>query len=229
MSFIHHVPFQRLGLPPIQLKYHQQAKRLKLAIVRSQIRLTVPSCCSQQQINQFLVQSENWLIQTWNQQQLDRTLPTQLQFFNLKNAVIIFYTKQKELYHFDLDENKLLIDQTRSEQALKQFIFDYAKKYLTDYLQQLSQEISLSFNKSNIRMTKTGWGSCSAQKNIMLHAGLVLFEQNIVRYVCIHELVHTLQMNHSAAFWAEVEKHDSLFKIHSKFLKNNRLPFWMQE
>ena len=40
-------------------------------------------------------------------------------------------------------------------------------------------------------------------------------------YVVSHELCHRKEMNHSPAFWAEVETYCPDYRIHRKWLKEN--------
>ena len=63
----------------------------------------------------------------------------------------------------------------------------------------------------------------------MLNSALVLFPENITRYVAIHELAHTKHFDHSPRFWTEVAKHDPEFKIHRQLLKTTPLPYWWHQ
>jgi len=57
-----------------------------------------------------------------------------------------------------------------------------------------------------ISSTSGGWGSCSSQGVVRLNWRLVQAPPAILDYVIAHELAHLLHMNHSKAFWAEVER-----------------------
>ena len=218
-------------LPEIKISHHARATRLRLRVEPSQIRLTVPKFCTQRQVRDFLKQSEQWMIETWQKQQqnialIDRSLPISLNLFNLQQPIKIIYQKQN--YGFDFDENTmtLFINDQQPENYLKSFVISYAKQYLPVYLQQVSEQTGLKFKQCSIRQPKTRWGSCTQKHDIMLNSALALYDIDITRYVCVHELAHTRHFDHSAAFWAEVAQHDPNYKHHRQTLKNGSLPWW---
>lgn len=218
-------------LPEIQITHHARATRLRLRVEPTQIRLTVPKFCSKRQIQDFLNQSEQWMVETWQKQQaslvqIDRILPTELRLFNRQNALTVSYKTQKNAYILDEHNHQLWISDRQPESYLKSFVIAYAKQHLPIYLQQISHEAGLKFAQCSIRQPKTRWGSCSAKHDIMLNSALVLFPEAITRYVCVHELAHTQHFDHSARFWSEVAKYDAAFQQHRKTLKTTALPHW---
>jgi len=96
-------------------------------------------------------------------------------------------------------------DKTQIFALLEAFFKDYAKYYLKQKLDQLSRASNLSYNRLTIRAQKTRWGSCSAKKNINLNYRLLFIEEELMDYILLHELVHTVHMNHSPAFWTYLE------------------------
>ncbi|WP_180102249.1 SprT family zinc-dependent metalloprotease [Acinetobacter sp. YH12126] len=219
------------NLPEIQITRKLRATRLRLRVEPTQIKLTVPQFCTQRQVQDFLKQSEQWMIETWQKQQektgqIDKTLPAELKLFNLEQPLSIVYKVQKNSFILDEEKHQLFISVRQPEQYLKSFVIAYAKEYLPIYLKQVSSETGLKYGDCSIRQPKTRWGSCSAKHDIMLNSGLVLFPLEITRYVAVHELAHTKHFDHSLNFWEEVEKHDSNYKDHRKTLKSGVMPWW---
>ncbi|WP_180177358.1 SprT family zinc-dependent metalloprotease [Acinetobacter sp. YH12039] len=220
-----------LNLPEIQITRKLRATRLRLRVEPTQIKLTVPQFCTQRQVQDFLKQSEQWMIETWQKQQekaglQDRSLPIKLKLFNLEQPLMVVYQTQKHSFILDDESHQLFISDRQPEQYLKSFVIAYAKEYLPIYLKQVSSETGLKYGDCSIRQPKTRWGSCSARHDIMLNSALVLFPEQVVRYVAVHELAHTKHFDHSPNFWAEVQKHDINFQQHRKILKMTAMPWW---
>ena len=53
-----------------------------------------------------------------------------------------------------------------------------------------------------LRDTRSRWGSCTAQGNLMFSWRLIMAPPEILDYVAAHEVAHLVEMNHSDRFWA---------------------------
>ena len=78
--------------------------------------------------------------------------------------------------------------------------------------------MKVTYGRITIRDQKTRWGSCSSEGNLNFNCRLLFVPDRIVDYVVIHELAHRRFMNHSKAFWKEVEKYMPDYKERKKLL-----------
>lgn len=81
-----------------------------------------------------------------------------------------------------------------------------ARKKLIHRLKELSKKHGFTYNKIFIRNQKTRWGSCSTKNNINLNRKLIDLPDELIKYVILHELVHTRIKSHSRAFWNELDR-----------------------
>lgn len=56
-----------------------------------------------------------------------------------------------------------------------------------------------------LRDTRSRWGSCSSEGNLMFSWRLIMAPQRVLDYVAAHEVAHLMHMDHSPAFWSTVE------------------------
>ena len=62
------------------------------------------------------------------------------------------------------------------------------------------------FSTLSLRDTRSRWGSCTSDGGLMFSWRLIMAPPAVLDYVAAHEVAHLAQMNHSAAFWAVVER-----------------------
>ncbi len=115
--------------------------------------------------------------------------------------------------------------------ALQQWVAQKSQIHLLPWLSTVSKELKLPFKAGSIRHQKTIWGSCSIRKTISLNCKLLFLPKHLVRYVFVHELCHTIHLNHSQDFWKLVGKHESDYEALDAGLRDARylVPWWMEQ
>ena len=98
---------------------------------------------------------------------------------------------------------------------------DKALQHIPKRVSYYEKQIGVTYGKITIRNQKTRWGSCSSKGNLNFNCLLMLTPPEVIDYVIVHELCHRKEMNHSGAFWAEVEKALPDYKEQVKWLKEN--------
>lgn len=94
-----------------------------------------------------------------------------------------------------------------------------AKEALIPRVQTLSEQTGLMITAVKINSAKTRWGSCSAAKSVNLSHRLIAADPRLIDYVIIHELCHTVHMDHSHDFYRLVENFLPDYKEREKGLK----------
>lgn len=57
-----------------------------------------------------------------------------------------------------------------------------------------------------IGSANTAWGSCSGKNKLNFTWKLIMAQPELIDYVVVHELAHTVEHNHSVRFWRLVER-----------------------
>jgi predicted metal-dependent hydrolase len=129
-------------------------------------------------------------------------------------------------------EAQLLVeapDARGARRLLRGWLRDAAAQRLAPRLLRLSQDLKYRVDKIAIRCQRTRWGSCSSRGTISLNCSLLFLQEDVVRYLFIHELTHLRHMNHSARFWRSVAAQEPKFKrLDSELLAGWRtVPDWV--
>lgn len=107
----------------------------------------------------------------------------------------------------------------RARDTQKKLLMKKARDYLPYRLDFWAQKYGYKYSGIRLSHANTRWGSRSSSGTISLNIGLMKVPEPLRDYVIIHELAHINHMDHSTAFWQEVEKHDHNYRRHREQLK----------
>jgi len=116
---------------------------------------------------------------------------------------------------------KSVVVETRSDVTEIHKLAEFALKVILVKVKNYASLMNVQYGRITIRNQKTRWGSCSSKGNLNFNCLLMLAPDEVVDYVVIHELCHLIEMNHSKAFWKQVEQMMPDYKKHRKWLKDH--------
>lgn len=135
----------------------------------------------------------------------------QIQQFVQKHETWI--QKKQELAR-EIKEQPVITEQERREGI------EAAKQYIPQRVAYFARRMGVTYGRITIREQKTRWGSCSSKGNLNFNWKLMRMPPEALDYVVVHELAHRKEMNHSAQFWAIVEKELPDYRERRKMLRS---------
>lgn len=115
-------------------------------------------------------------------------------YFSLKNSILTIEFPENA-------DEKSDTTQLYFWNGINYFLKKEARRILPDRVKQLAEKYKFRYSGVKIQPSKTRWGSCSRERSINLSQYLLLLPANLVDYVILHELCHTIEMNHGPRFW----------------------------
>tara|TARA_B100000315_G_C14454375_1_gene530682 strand:+ start:19 stop:876 length:858 start_codon:yes stop_codon:yes gene_type:complete len=223
---------------PYSVRRSPRAKRVTLKLsTATGLEVVVPLGFDESRIPQILESKADWISKHIRKTHTVKKLrrPRFIKLRSIQECWSIGYhaTSDSRLTVLEGDDHTLAVegavdDPHRVAEALNEWLKKKAGDVLIPWLQQLSRDLSTSFTRVTIRRQKTRWGSCSKQRSISLNRNLLFFPAHLVRYVLVHELCHTKQLNHSKKFWDLVERYepDARKRRREIEIEGSKIPPW---
>lgn len=102
-----------------------------------------------------------------------------------------------------------LVDEGAIEAAKTAFRDYYIARGIERILQRLNYfapKVGVTSYEIDVRELGNRWASCSPNGNLAFHWKCMMAPQSIIDYIVVHELCHFHHLDHTDAFWNEVDK-----------------------
>ena len=187
------------------------------------ITVRAPRRCSDARIEAFLTDKADWIARAVAKTNGAGTrLPTE----NLNGYVFpllgvetqIVLTDEKNI-RYDDKEKRLYLPSDKSKEQLVKWLKENAKRILSKLTATWAEQMNVQYQSVSITSARTRWGSCSGKNAVHYPFRLLYLPREIIEYVVVHELAHTVHKNHSKAFWTFVERYVPNWRARRETLK----------
>lgn len=208
---------------PISITRRKSMKRIvvKLSKTYDEILMSAPPHIPLKDLKSFIEKAQSWILKQLNKKVEKQDIPIgETISLNGQRYSITHIESNKRSYK--IKDTDILIkcpaeDLTWCSQNVIKKIAQEKCFYWSQYFAEKS---GLNFNKVTIRDVKSRWGSCSALKNLNYNWRIILAPEDVLKYLCAHEVSHLRHMNHSKEFWAHVKTIFPEYKVHQQWLKH---------
>lgn len=224
------------------IRRSKRAKRTRILVTPEKVEVVAPLRVSCKQIDDFVTLKQDWVLSTvkklkQKKQQIKKWVPDRL----VEGVLIPF---KGELIKIKLNRTatlkKILIELSGkhfiihqpyntlgsdSDELVRQALVDWMKQQAKRQVEAIVLEYAHKYNLYprfiRIKVQKSRWGSCGIHNDINLNWVLILAPKKVLEYVVIHEICHIKERNHSAKFWALVERHCPDYQTQRDWLTQN--------
>lgn len=235
----------KAALPNYRVRHSPKSKSLRLKVTREEgLCVVVPSGFNENKIPAILKRKKVWIADAikrigeaarFLEPKPHTHLPESVNLTALGETWRVVYRQggTRTGLWLRAESGKLIISGAALERdAVIRKLKDWLRLRVRAGLFPLAENIAvkhrLRLGGLLVKSQRTRWASCSAKRNLSLNTKLLFVPPDLVRYVLIHELCHTIHMNHSSEFWRLVQSHEPGYKLLDQQLRTawKRVPQW---
>ena len=230
-----------IGLPALVLERLQisssaRRKSIGIKVGPEGVRVLKPSSVSQAEVLQLLQGRSQWLVEKLAlQQKREQERPSHHygngdSFSFLGEQLILKVLPNAKQNSVSRVANELIVslsargrkpEPLRVQELLCQWYMAQALSYLSTLSQRLAQQVGRPINSIKVKLTRSKWGHCSRTGDLQYNWLILLAPVAVVEYLVAHEVSHLVHMNHSPAFWRQVERLCPDYLTSRRWLKRN--------
>jgi len=201
----------------IIVRKNLRAKHYSLRVFDGQLIATIPKGGTEREMLSFIDSKRERLLDMLAKSPKCPVLNEDCHMQTYTFELHIFRTQRTNFY-ISLKEGKLHIacpyeidfnDEQVQQQLwaiLTKVLRGEAARILPPRVKKLAALHDFDYKSVTVRKSGTRWGSCNSKKQINLSISLMFLPEYLIDYVLLHELCHTVEMNHSERFWALMDK-----------------------
>jgi predicted metal-dependent hydrolase len=105
--------------------------------------------------------------------------------------------------------------------AFHDFFIARGLERIPERVRYYAPKVGVRPRQIDVRELGHRWASCSPKGNLAFHWKCMMAPPTIIDYIVVHELCHFHHLNHTEAFWNEVDKVTPNYRERREWLKRN--------
>ena len=105
--------------------------------------------------------------------------------------------------------------------AFRDYFIERGRERITQRVRYYAPKVGVTARDINVRELGHRWASCSPKGNLAFHWKCMMAPPTIIDYIVVHELCHVHCMDHTQAFWNEMDKVMPDYAERKEWLKRN--------
>lgn len=205
---------QHQELGTLLLKKSKRVRRLSIAVTPDKgVVVTMPHYVSYAEAEAFVYKKSDWIKNTKVQVEQKKTVFNDYTEFTTRFRKLMLISEDRTNVHLKVTEGFMEVHYPKniplSHPAVQEVIRSCvehtwkieAHELLPTRVRELAAKWGFTYKQLKIKATRSCWGSCTYDNVINLSLHLMRMPNELVDYVILHELCHTLHKNHGAQFW----------------------------
>lgn len=188
----------------VSLKRTRRARRLSLRVssVDGQVTLTLPPHVTDHDAQAFVNEKSGWIRKAVSRSLAPVNVEIGSELPIAGHTCRIVAGKGRAAR---LTEGAIEAPSDRTGPAIRALIKHLARARLGAATERFASTLCETPGRLTLRDTRSRWGSCTSEGNLMYSWRLVLAPLDVLDYVAAHEVAHLRHMDHSPRFWSAVE------------------------
>lgn len=112
-------------------------------------------------------------------------------------------------------------DTAAAKAAFRAYFVACGKKRLTERVRYYAPKVGVEVRGVDVRELGHRWATCSPRGRVAFHWKCMMAPPTIIDYIVVHELCHFHHLNHTEAFWNEVDKVLPNYRERKEWLRKN--------
>lgn len=221
------LPLQLDSSLAIPVRMSRRARQMRLIASVRGVEVVVPEGFSAERLREFVECKRDWI---------DKMAQHYGRVKELSGHEddTIYYLGSKYHYHIVKDRRPSVViseslttitfhvtDRRSYKKEIEHWYREQTMRIILERLPHISVGTGLSYNKVSIKKQNSRWASCSKKRNLNFNLLLAAAPVEVIDYIIVHELAHTVEMNHSKKFWKIVHDADPHYIEHRAWLEDH--------